>query len=72
MYESQIDEYKYEIDKLNRQLSEVRQKYFLQKKKEGMARERERLQQNQQLTTTINGITLQQPPPDLIQPNRSR
>ena len=33
MYESQIDDYRYEIDKLNRQLTEARQKYFLQKKK---------------------------------------
>ncbi|CAF1523801.1 unnamed protein product [Rotaria sp. Silwood1] len=71
MYESQIDEYKYEIDKLNKQLTEVRQKYFLQKKKEAMAKEKERLSQMQQLSTSINGITLQQPPPDLIQPNRS-
>ncbi|CAF3292589.1 unnamed protein product [Rotaria socialis] len=71
MYESQIDDYKYEIDKLNRQLTEVQQKYFLQKKKETMAKEKERFMQAQQLTTTINGITLQQPPPDLIQPNRS-
>ncbi|CAF2145557.1 unnamed protein product [Rotaria magnacalcarata] len=70
MYESQIDEYKYEFDKLNRQLTEVRQKYFLQKKKESMAKEKERISQMQQLTTTINRITLQQPPPDLIQPNR--
>ncbi|CAF1075051.1 unnamed protein product [Rotaria sordida] len=71
MYESQIDEYKYEIDKLNKQLTEVRQKYFLQKKKESIAKEKERLSQMQQLSTTINGITLQQPPADLIQPNRS-
>ncbi|CAF0755509.1 unnamed protein product, partial [Adineta ricciae] len=28
-------------------------------------------QTQQQLTTTVNGITLQQPAPDLIQPNRS-
>ncbi|CAF0762586.1 unnamed protein product [Adineta steineri] len=71
MYESQIDDYKYEIDKLNRQLTEVRQKYFLQKKKETITKEKERLAQLQQITTTVNGITLQQPPPDLIQPNRS-
>ena len=36
-----------------------------------MAKEKERLTQMQQLTTTINGISLQQPPPDLIQPNRT-
>ncbi len=36
-----------------------------------MAKEKQRLQQMQPLTTTINGVTLQQPPPDLIQPNRS-
>ncbi|CAF1073735.1 unnamed protein product [Adineta steineri] len=71
MYESQIDDYKYEIDKLNRQLTEVRQKYFLQKKKETMIKERERISQAQQITTTVNGITLQEPPPDLIQPNRT-
>ncbi|UJR14268.1 hypothetical protein I4U23_001259 [Adineta vaga] len=71
MYESQIDDYKYEIDKLNRQLTEVRQKYFLLKKKQAMIKEKERLTQMQQVTTTINGVTLQQPPPDLIQPHRS-
>ena len=36
-----------------------------------MTKERERLTQTQPLTTMINGVTLQQPPPDLIQPNRS-
>lgn len=44
MYESQINEYKYELDKLNKELSEVKNKYFLQKKKEHLIKERERIE----------------------------
>ena len=46
MYESQISEYKFEIDKLNKELSEVKNKYFLQKKKEHLMKERERIDTN--------------------------
>ena len=46
MYESQISEYKFEIDKLNKELSEVKNKYFLQKKKEHLIKERERMDLN--------------------------
>lgn len=34
MYESQVSEYKYEIERIARELQEVKKKYFLQKKKE--------------------------------------
>ena len=34
MYESQVAEYKYEIERLARELQDVKKKYFLQKKKE--------------------------------------
>lgn len=34
MYESQSSEYKYEIERLARELQEIKKKYFLQKKKE--------------------------------------
>jgi len=34
MYETQIIEYKYEIERLSRDLQEVKKKYFMQKKKE--------------------------------------
>jgi hypothetical protein len=44
MYESQISEYKFETDKLNKELSEVKNKYFMQKKKEHLVKERERLE----------------------------
>jgi hypothetical protein len=44
MYESQISEYKFEIDKLNKELTEVKNKYFMQKKKEHLVKERERLE----------------------------
>jgi hypothetical protein len=43
MYESQISEYKFEIDKLNKELSDVKNKYFLQKKKEHLIKEKERM-----------------------------
>ena len=43
MYESQIGEYKFEIDKLNKELIECKNKYFMQKKKEYMTKERDRL-----------------------------
>jgi len=42
MYEAQVQEYKYEIDKLARELQEAKKKYFMQKKKEQQQRERER------------------------------
>ena len=34
MYEAQVQEYKYDIEKLARELQEVKKKYFMQKKKE--------------------------------------
>ena len=34
MYEAQVQEYKYEIDRLARELQEAKKKYFMQKKKE--------------------------------------
>ena len=34
MYESQVNEYKYEIERLARELQDVKKKYFMQKKKE--------------------------------------
>ena len=38
MYESQVSEYKYEIERLARELQEVKKKYFMQKKKEQAAK----------------------------------
>ena len=34
MYESQVSENKVEVERLSRELQEVKKKYFLQKKKE--------------------------------------
>ena len=34
MYESQVSEYRMDIDRLQREMQEVKKKYFLQKKKE--------------------------------------
>uniref|UniRef100_H2ZK26 Cilia- and flagella-associated protein 58 central coiled coil domain-containing protein n=1 Tax=Ciona savignyi TaxID=51511 RepID=H2ZK26_CIOSA len=42
MYESQSAEYKYEIERLARELQDVKKKYFLHKKKEQQQKERER------------------------------
>ena len=38
MYESQVSEHKYEIERLARELQEVKKKYFMQKKKEQAAK----------------------------------
>jgi len=34
MYESQVAEYKYEIERLARELQDVKKKYYMQKKKD--------------------------------------
>ena len=38
MYETQVAEYKMEIDRLAREMQEVKKKYFMQKKKEQAVR----------------------------------
>lgn len=38
MYEAQSSEYKYEIERLARELQEIKKKYFIQKKKEQQQR----------------------------------
>lgn len=43
MYESQVSEHKMDIDRLQRELQEVKKKYYLQKKKEQQHKERERV-----------------------------
>ena len=34
MYESQVQDYKYDIERLSRELQDVKKKYFMQKKRE--------------------------------------
>ncbi|XP_003384298.1 PREDICTED: cilia- and flagella-associated protein 58-like [Amphimedon queenslandica] len=43
MYETQVAEHKMDIDRLERELQEVKKKYYLQKKKEHIQKERERM-----------------------------
>ena len=62
MYESQISEYKFEIDKLNKELTEVKNKYFMQKKKEHLMKEKERLD---------NSAPGGPSDPNVIMPNRN-
>ena len=38
MYESQVQDYKYDIERLSRELQDVKKKYFLQKKREQQQR----------------------------------
>lgn len=42
MGEAQVQEYKYEIERLSRELQDVKKKYFMQKKREQQQREQER------------------------------
>ncbi|KAI8485663.1 hypothetical protein Bbelb_366820 [Branchiostoma belcheri] len=57
MYDSQNSEYKYEIERLARELQDVKKKYFIQKRKEQQQKERER--------------ALQQAGAPIIQPQRT-
>lgn len=72
MYESQVSEYKYEIERLARELQDVKKKYFLSKKKEQQQNERERAiaqagapliqpQRTDQPRFTGGGFNLKQP-----------
>lgn len=45
MYEAQVKEYKYEIERLAKELQEVKKKFYMQKRKEQQARERDRAYQ---------------------------
>ena len=38
MYESQVSEHKMDIERLSRELQEVKKKYYFQKKKEHLSR----------------------------------
>jgi len=42
MYESQVQDYKYDIERLSRELQDIKKKYFMHKKREQQQRERER------------------------------
>merc|ERR1719462_622990 len=42
MYVAQVQDYKYDIERLSRELQDVKKKYFMQKKKEQQQKDRER------------------------------
>ncbi|KXJ18417.1 cilia- and flagella-associated protein 58 [Exaiptasia diaphana] len=46
MYEAQVKEYKYEIERLAKELQDAKKKYYMQKRKDQQARERDRAIQN--------------------------
>jgi len=39
MYQAQVNEYRYDVERLNRELQEVKRKYFQQKRKDQMVKE---------------------------------
>lgn len=45
MNEAQVQEYKYEIERLSRELQDIKKKYFMQKKRDQQQRERDRVVQ---------------------------
>ena len=55
MYESQIKEHKFELEKLAKEHQDVKQKYFMQKKREKLLKDREQL-----LMVQENGSHLEQ------------
>jgi len=53
MYQAQVSESKYEMEKLTRELQDVKRKYYEQKRRETLHRERERAASQRELTVTM-------------------
>ena len=56
MYQAQIAEYKFEIERVARELQDTKKRYFEQKKRENAARDRERLEA-QRVCSRLQPIT---------------
>merc|ERR1711998_772323 len=53
MYQAQINEHRYEMERLTRELQDVKRKYYEQKRRETLAKERERVQAQERAQMTI-------------------
>merc|ERR1711916_174839 len=53
MYQAQVNEFKYEIERLARELSDVKKRYYEQKRKEQINRERDRAENEKMAQTQM-------------------
>ena len=53
MYQAQVSESKYEMERLTRELQDVKRRYYEQKRRETLHRERERAASRSELITTV-------------------
>lgn len=60
MYQAQVNEYKYQIERLTRDLNDMKRKYLEQRRREQLAMERDRSLKPQNLIAVVGGST----PPD--------
>ena len=61
MYQAQVNEYKYQIERLTRDLSDIKRKYLEQRRREQLAMERDRSLKPQNLIAAVGGSAS---PPD--------
>lgn len=60
MYQAQVNEYKYQIERLTRDLNDMKRKYLEQRRREQLQMERDRSLKPQNLIAAVGGAT----PPD--------
>ena len=56
MYQAQINESKFEMERVTRELQDVKRKYYEQKRRETLAKERERVQMQEREQLTIQSM----------------
>ena len=56
MYQAQINESKYEMERVTRELQDVKRKYYEQKRRETLAKERERVEAQERQQMTIQSM----------------
>ena len=56
MYQAQINESKFEMERVTRELQDVKRKYYEQKRRETLSKERERLQQQERAQMTVESM----------------
>jgi len=57
MYQAQVNEYKYQIERLTRDLNDMKRKYLEQRRREQLTMERDRSLKPQNLIAAVGGTT---------------
>lgn len=66
MYQAQVNEYKYQIERLTRDLNDMKRKYLEQRRREQLTMERDRSLKPQNLIAAVGGTTPPQSMPKFV------